>query len=439
MLSPQRGISSQRPTARSVRYQTRNSTQSQSQSSAFPPTSPPRRAVRETKSLNPKLSTPPPRKSGQLTTKSPYASPGSPIASAARPISPTTSRQKLSGLQPKSARKLDLYEETSNRPLKSIVEPVYKEEPRELKKETLFSPAYKIESDENHRVLPHSVQQSKQFPQEEDNEPEQKRDFVVEEEGDAHMEGENVENKGNVVDKQTGGETEKESDQVEAGGRQAQGEVEDEFDPFLFIKNLPPLSPEMKARKVILPKRSRNTPPICLALDLDETLVHCSIQPLDKAELTFGVTFNSQEYKVYVRMRPYLAKFLRQVSMWFEIVVFTASQKVYADKLLNILDPKRRYIKHRIFRDSCVCVDGNYLKDLTVLGRDLSKVAIVDNSVQAFGFQLNNGIPIESWFDDDNDQELLNLIPFLQKLKDTKDVRPLIKKTFRLEEFVNSL
>jgi len=138
-------------------------------------------------------------------------------------------------------------------------------------------------------------------------------------------------------------------------------------------------------------------------------------------------------------MRPYLAKFLRQVSMWFEIVVFTASQKVYADKLLNILDPKRRYIKHRIFRDSCVCVDGNYLKDLTVLGRDLSKVAIVDNSVQAFGFQLNNGIPIESWFDDDNDQELLNLIPFLQKLKDTKDVRPLIKKTFRLEEFVNSL
>jgi len=138
-------------------------------------------------------------------------------------------------------------------------------------------------------------------------------------------------------------------------------------------------------------------------------------------------------------MRPYLSKFLRQISSWFEIVVFTASQKVYADKLLNILDPKRRYIKHRIFRDSCVCVDGNYLKDLTVLGRDLAKVAIVDNSVQAFGFQLNNGIPIESWFDDDNDQELLNLIPFLQKLKDTKDVRPLIKKTFRLEEFVNSL
>jgi len=438
MLSPQRGISSQKPSARSVRYQTRNSTQSQPPS-AFPPASPTRPTVRENKSHNLKISTPPPRKSGQNTTKSPYASPGSPIASA-KPLSPMASRQKLGGLQPKSARRLNLYEETSNRPLKSIVEPVYTEEPRDIKKETLFSPAYKIETtDENHRSThPIPIPSKPQYSQERINETEHKSE-VAEEEGDAQME-ENIENKGNEVDSKVG-ETESESGchQEDGGRTEAQGEVEDEFDPFLFIKNLPPLSPEMKARKVILPKRSRNTPPVCLALDLDETLVHCSIQPLEKAELTFGVMFNSQEYTVYVRMRPYLAKFLRQVSTWFEIVVFTASQKVYADKLLNILDPKRRYIKHRIFRDSCVCVDGNYLKDLTVLGRDLSKVAIVDNSVQAFGFQLNNGIPIESWFDDDNDQELLNLIPFLQKLKDTKDVRPLIKKTFRLEEFVNSL
>jgi len=207
-----------------------------------------------------------------------------------------------------------------------------------------------------------------------------------------------------------------------------------EFNPYLFIKNLPARQP---ALRTLLPPRLPSDPKLCLVLDLDETLVHCSTEVLFPADLVFPVVFNNVEYTVFARKRPYIEQFLAHVASLFEIVVFTASQEVYADRLLNILDPDRKYIRHRLFRDSCVCVDGNYLKDLTILGRDLSQVIIVDNSPQAFGYQVDNGIPIESWFDDESDQELLRLVPFLESMMDEPDVRPRIREKFKLHELIS--
>lgn len=199
--------------------------------------------------------------------------------------------------------------------------------------------------------------------------------------------------------------------------------------PVKFLKRTPILGPKKRVFS------SKNT----LVLDLDETLVHCTTEPCEEYDNKFTVSFNGHDYLVYMKKRPYLDIFLQRVSKWYETIVFTASQKCYANTLLDVLDSKRKLIHHRVFRESCAHYKENFLKPLEILNRPLSSSFIIDNSPQCFGFQLENGIPITSWFDDAQDDELMRMLPYLEDLKDKADVRPYIKETFRVREFLEHL
>ncbi|GLT52571.1 hypothetical protein SLA2020_259040 [Shorea laevis] len=209
----------------------------------------------------------------------------------------------------------------------------------------------------------------------------------------------------------------------------------EEFDPQSFIKNVSELSDVVSNfRPSMVPKETQKRKSVTLVLDLDETLVHSTLEHCDDADFTFTVFFNMKEHTVYVKQRPHLNTFLKKVADMFEVIIFTASQSIYAEQLLDILDPDGKLISRRVYRESCIFSDGSYTKDLTVLDVDLAKVAIIDNSPQVFRLQVNNGIPIESWFDDPSDCALISLLPFLETLVDADDVRPIIAKRFGNKE-----
>ena len=140
-------------------------------------------------------------------------------------------------------------------------------------------------------------------------------------------------------------------------------------------------------------------------------------------------------HQVYVLKRPFADEFLERIGPLFECVLFTASLAKYADPVADLLD-KKNVFRSRLFRESCVYYDGNYIKDLDRLGRDVHQVIIVDNSPASYAFHPRNAVPVRTWFDDPNDSELLDLIPILERLAKTDNIYPLLKELS--EEMNNS-
>lgn len=135
--------------------------------------------------------------------------------------------------------------------------------------------------------------------------------------------------------------------------------------------------------------------------------------------------------EIYCRKRPFIEYFLNKLSKFYEIVVFSSSDKEYTKAVLKRIDPNSVHIDHVLFKNNCKKIKGKYLvKDLALLGRDLANVVIIDNSPESYLLQSANALPISSWYEDKYDEELLNFVPIFQRIwqqpKDV-DVRSILK------------
>lgn len=145
-------------------------------------------------------------------------------------------------------------------------------------------------------------------------------------------------------------------------------------------------------------------------LDLDETLVHS--QGLNEVpnKTIFPFSFEFDKTTRHYSIRNYTEQFLKNVAEKYYIVVFTSALQGYADNIIEQIDPQEKYVQHRLYRGNCYLYNDScpYIKDLRILNRDLSQVIIVDNSLYAYWFNVDNGVPIAP-FTGAQDNELVKL------------------------------
>ena len=131
----------------------------------------------------------------------------------------------------------------------------------------------------------------------------------------------------------------------------------------------------------------------CLVLDIDETLSHM-------VKLPFGN---------YFLVRPGVMDLLKELNTYYEIDIFTAALKHYADNIINKLDKDNRYISYRLYRCHCTYEDGKSVKKLSLIGRDLNKIVFVDDLERNAKYNPQNLVLVSKWIDDVYDNEIINL------------------------------
>lgn len=214
-----------------------------------------------------------------------------------------------------------------------------------------------------------------------------------------------------------------------------------------------------------------------------------TVKPGTPHDFTVKVTIDRHPVRFFVHKRPHVDFFLdvvsencnaparaqildpfhfslslRQVSQWYDLVVFTASMEIYGAAVADKLDNGRNILRRRYYRQHCTPDFGSYTKDLTAICNDLNRVSlrrtswrpmdaltlyiyinlhssspfsefqifIIDNSPGAYRCFPNNAIPIKSWFSDPMDICLLSLLPLLDALRFTNDVRSVLSRNLHL-------
>lgn len=181
-----------------------------------------------------------------------------------------------------------------------------------------------------------------------------------------------------------------------------------------------------------------HTEPALLILDIDETLLHATVQPL-----AHNPDCHIGPYEVY--LRPYLAEFLEDTSRLFKLAIWSSSSPDYVQAIVSQIIPASVSLEFAWSRDRCITrIDPEwhsyyYVKDLRKVkrcGYDLNRTLIVDDTPRKVERNFGNAIYVTPWFGDNrHDNELQRLAAYLPKLCREQNLRRIEKRNWKIRGY----
>ncbi|XP_017057748.1 CTD nuclear envelope phosphatase 1 homolog [Drosophila ficusphila] len=211
-----------------------------------------------------------------------------------------------------------------------------------------------------------------------------------------------------------------------------------EYTPVIYLSE-DRLTPVSRRRLALVARKT-------LVVDMDETLITSwstrhgrrrRKMPTVPHDFEFYLPETRSVHLVY--KRPYVDQFLDHVSKWYDLTVYTAGAECYASPILDFLDRGRGILKKRLYRDNCLDVAGLRAKYVSLVSPNLSSVLLLDDSCVECSFNAGNSVHIKSFRVGKRDQALLDLLPFLDALRFTRDVRSVLQRCTRFDCLTTNL
>ena len=95
-----------------------------------------------------------------------------------------------------------------------------------------------------------------------------------------------------------------------------------------------------------------------------------------------------------LKLRNGLFSFLSMIKPYYELISFSCEPKQITDIILNEIELEKKYFDYYFYREHSIIYENSLVKDLSLIGRDISKIIIVDDDENCFKLNKENGIKI---------------------------------------------